>query len=309
MAPYREAHPAVTRERDRALASGRDLFDAALRLARRGAAPARPSPLERLFLPSEDRFAALRRRAVPLLLDGLAAECTGRIDWSLDHLKDRFGDRTVSTIPTDDGRLRSDARSGVQFETVRLGDYLDRLACGQRPASYLAAPGEMWLPELVAELQRPVYCRNAPWHNTRLWISPPSTSAPLHRDVAENFFFQLVGRKRFYLYAPAATPWLYSHAFRSALPNYSRFDPERPDYVRFPLSQRVEPLEVVLEPGDALYLPSRWWHQTRSLDVSVSFNFWWADGLLAAVVLAAERIKAARRLEIYGLANLRRARA
>jgi lysine-specific demethylase 8 len=94
---------------------------------------------------------------------------------------------------------------------------------------------------------------------------------------------------------------LYSNPFRSALPNYSRFDAEKLDYDRFPLSREVAPIEVILQPGDALYLPSRWWHQTCSLDLSASFNFWWADGALALVVRTAEFVKRVRGLEIYGL--------
>jgi hypothetical protein len=54
-------------------------------------------------------------------------------------------------------------------------------------------------------------------------------------------------------------------------------------------------------PREALYLPSRWWHQVRSLGVSASFNFWWADGPLALVVRAAEWVKKTRKLEINQL--------
>jgi lysine-specific demethylase 8 len=30
-----------------------------------------------------------------------------------------------------------------------------------------------------------------------------------------------------------------------------------------------------LEPGDALYIPAKWWHQVESLDLSASVNSWW----------------------------------
>ncbi|MBI3784750.1 MAG: cupin-like domain-containing protein [Deltaproteobacteria bacterium] len=235
-----------------------------------------------------------------MLLDGLMADWPNR-KWSLAGLRERFGDRLISAIPTTNGRLNSDIRTGVQFEAIRFADYVDQIERGERPDYYLAAPGDVWVPELKQEIRTPEYCRDAPWQNSRLWVSAPDTSAPLHRDVAENIFFQLVGRKRFFLYAPAASPWLYSNGFRSALPNYTQFDPETPDYDRFPLSRHVEPIEVILEPGDAIYLPSRWWHQVRSLDISVSFNFWWAQGLLAPIVKAAEFVKRTRGLEIYGL--------
>ncbi len=279
--------------------SGRDILDALLRAAMRPPPP--PPSLGRLFRPPPERFEELRRDSVPLLLDGLVEPGPGGARWSLAGLRERFADRVLPAIPTTNGRIRSDVRTGVPFGKVRLGDYLDRLERGDWPEAYLAAAGDAWLPELVDELRPPEYWRKASWRNSRFWLSPPQTSVPLHRDVAENFFFQLCGRKRFYLYPPAATPWLYSNPLSSALPNYSRFDPEEPDYRCFPLSREVRPVEVVLGPGDALYLPTRWWHQVRSLEVSASFGFWWANGALALVVRAAELTKRLRGLEIYGL--------
>ncbi|HJQ83701.1 MAG TPA: cupin-like domain-containing protein, partial [Candidatus Binatia bacterium] len=274
--------------------------------ARRGRAPAPPA-VERAHRPSMERFAGYRRRSVPVVLDGLADDWPARSNWSLARLRERFGNRPISVITTSErGVLCTDVKTGVAFRTMRFGDYVDVLERGERPDAYLIEPGSNWIPELRDDVRVPEYCRDAPWQNTRFWLSAADTAAPLHRDLAENLFFQLVGRKRFFLYPPSSSPWLYSNPFRSALPNYSRFDPEQPDWQRFPLARAVAPIELVLEPGDALYLPSRWWHQVRSLDVSASFNFWWADGVLALVVRAAEFVKRKRGLEIYGLESRRR---
>ena len=41
------------------------------------------------------------------------------------------------------------------------------------------------------------------------------------------------------------------------------------------LFEGVKALEVVLEPGDCLYLPQCWWHQVSSgAGDNVSLNFW-----------------------------------
>jgi hypothetical protein len=207
----------------------------------------------------------------------------------------------VPVISTTEGRLVTDVRSGVQFRTMRFGEYVDQLARGDRPDAYLIAHGDTWLPELQDDVCPPPYFRGAIWKTTRFWLGSAQTAAPLHRDVAENIFCQFVGRKRFYLYPPSFTPWLYSNPLLSGLPNYSRFDPENPDYEHFPLARAVRPIELFVEPGDALYLPSRWWHQVRSLELSVSFNIWWAEGALGLAVRAAEFVKKRRNLEIYGL--------
>ena len=304
MAPDGEVDQEVVRRRPPGgadgIRSGRDLFDALVRIVRRDRAP-RPPAIERIPRPSIERFEVYRKRSVPVLIDGLSADWPARSNWSLARLRERFADRLISVIPTRQGRLCTDVDTGVAFRAMRFGDYLDVLERGERPDSYLIEPGNNWIPELSDDVRVPEYCRNAAWRNTRFWLSAANTSAPLHRDVAENLFFQIVGRKRFFLYPPAASPWLYSNPFRSGLPNYSRFDAEAPDYDRFPLSREVRPIEMVLHPGDALYLPSRWWHQTRSLELSASYNFWWADGALALMVRAAEFVKRKRGLEIYGL--------
>jgi len=285
--------------------SGREILDGLARVLRRH--PPAPTRLPRAVRPTLQRFKQFRRASQAVLLGGLADDWPDRQNLSLARLRERFGNRLISGMPTKHGQLNNDPRAGVIFETVRFGDYVDRLERGDWPEFYLAAPGETWFPELRDEVRAPEYCRDASWRISRIWLSAPQMSAPLHRDVAQNIFVQLIGRKRFYLYPAAATPWLYSNPVRSALPNYSRFDPEKPDYERFPLSRALQPLEVILEPGDAIYLPSGWWHQVRSLDVSLSVSFFFADGALAFAVRAAEFVKRMRGLEIYGLETRRRA--
>jgi lysine-specific demethylase 8 len=282
--------------------SGRDVIDVLARAVRRNRPPEPPS-LPRLRRPSKERFVEFRRAKLPVLLEGLTDDWPNRGRWSLASLRERFADRTVSVVPTRDGRLAHDADVGMPFNAFRFGEYIDRLERGDWPNCYVATPADTWLPELNEDVRVPEYCSDAPWRISRFWVGPPHTSAPLHRDVAENIFVQLVGRKRFLLWPPAATHWLYSYPLRSALPNYSRFDPERPDYDRFPLCRFAQPLEVVLEPGDAMYLPSRWWHQVHALDVSMSYTFWWAYGALSVAVRAAELIKRVRSLEVFGLEN------
>jgi lysine-specific demethylase 8 len=256
--------------------------------------------VERVARPTVREFTELRRAAVPVVLEGLLDDWPARQNWTLARLRARFGDRLVPVISTTDGRLVTDVRAGVEFRSIRFGEYLDRLESGVRPDAYLIAHGDTWLPELQDDIRVPAYCCTS-WKTTRFWLSAAQTAAPLHRDVAENIFCQFFGRKRFYLYPPSFTPWLYSNPFLSGLPNYSRFDPERADYERFPLAGEVRPIELLVEPGDAVYLPSRWWHQVRSLELSVSFNIWWAKGALAFAVRSAEFVKKLRGLEIYGL--------
>ena len=64
------------------------------------------------------------------------------------------------------------------------------------------------------------------------------------------------------------TPLLYNH-----FEVYSPVDIDRPDLSRYPLFEQATVLDVVVEPGETVFLPLGWWHQVTALDVSLSFSF------------------------------------
>ena len=85
---------------------------------------------------------------------------------------------------------------------------------------------------------------------------------------------QVVGRKRVRLY-DAALPRgsLYPHA--GVMSNTSEVDAAAPDGARFPSFPAAPTFDVVIAPGEMLYIPPGWWHHVTALDVSFSVSFWW----------------------------------
>ena len=47
---------------------------------------------------------------------------------------------------------------------------------------------------------------------------------------------------------------------------------------RFPMLWRTRPRIAVLEPGDVLYIPHRWFHEVLSRGPSVAVTHWVRDG-------------------------------
>lgn len=52
-------------------------------------------------------------------------------------------------------------------------------------------------------------------------------------------------------------------------------DIDAPDLEKFPQFAGLEHWDCTLEPGDMLFIPSKWWHFVKSLSVSFSVSFWW----------------------------------
>ncbi len=53
-------------------------------------------------------------------------------------------------------------------------------------------------------------------------------------------------------------------------------DVDEPDAQRFPAFSSLQHYDCILEPGDMLYIPPKWWHYVKSLSVSFSVSFWWS---------------------------------
>ena len=94
----------------------------------------------------------------------------------------------------------------------------------------------------------------------------------MHYDglVAHAFLAQIHGRKKFILYSPEQESYLYP---RPDAANFSRItDVERPDLTQFPLFAKAEPTTFILEAGELLFIPSKWWHTTKMLTPSISIS-------------------------------------
>jgi hypothetical protein len=258
----------------------------------------RSVPIERVRRPTLAVFRELYVRAArPVVLTGVMDGWPALERWALDRLARDHGSRSVPAIAVDGGRPRFDATGGVDYGEVRLADVIERI--DERPARhYVVFRVNETLPQLAEDWIAPVYTRSAPWQHSRFWLAPPGVGGVLHRDLPENLYAQVVGRKHWWLVDRGATRSVYPHRPWSGVPNYSRADVEHPDLERFPRLADVEVHEVVLEPGELLYIPSRWWHQARSVDTSISVNLWWAEGGLHLAVRAAETLMRLRRLRL-----------
>lgn len=105
---------------------------------------------------------------------------------------------------------------------------------------------------------------------TNFWIGPAKTISPLHKDEKDNKFIQLVGRKKFILYPPRTRAYPLRNT--SLIDLTQSQDPiYRKKFAKFPWEQGKE---CILNPGDLLGIPKKWWHFVCAIDSGVGINYW-----------------------------------
>lgn len=112
-----------------------------------------------------------------------------------------------------------------------------------------------------------------------IWIGNRVT-ASCHYDTPDNLACCAVGRRRFTLFPPEQIDNLYPGPLEPTPGGQvvSVVDFDRPDFDRHPRFRDAlaSAQTAVLEPGDAIFIPSMWWHHVRSLEpFNVLVNYWW----------------------------------
>jgi len=115
--------------------------------------------------------------------------------------------------------------------------------------------------------------------NPTLWLGNRAIVAP-HYDVHDNIACVATGRRRFTLFPPDQISNLYIGPTLNAPGGVpiSMVDLSHPDYKKFPrfLHALNASQSAILEPGDAIYIPTPWWHAVESLDnINTLINYWW----------------------------------
>jgi hypothetical protein len=229
----------------------------------------------------------LRGQGSPAIIEGALDEWEFAKYWTPEHLVSLAGDRPVTVSESVNGSFHysqatemADARV-FERRDVRFADAVQAVLDRQndRNVYILGRSIPKTLPELQRHIVVPRWIES--WNEggakgplaINLWLGK-ATKTPLHFDAENNFFAQLHGTKRFTIFSPSDTEFLYPFPLSAAAWNNSCVDAYAPDFERYPRFSAALPLTFEVEAGDLLFLPAYWWHQVRSVDVSVSVNFW-----------------------------------
>jgi Cupin-like domain len=200
-----------------------------------------------------------------MVLRGAASQWPAA-QWTMESLRERVGS---AVVPVHTGRWkRAGWRITREGKTtpMRAADYLTDLLEG-RATGYLAGFELLRaVPSLRADL---VFPDTGPLTTDVVWIGPAGMSTPIHFDFVPNIYAQLAGQKRWRLWRPE----------RSLQPKFAGlggFAMSALDAGDGPDAAGPPDLDITLDAGDVLLLPSNWWHRVDTLTDSIAVNRWWS---------------------------------
>lgn len=238
---------------------------------------------------------AVLRSETPLVLRGLlgdwpVVQAARQSAEAVTHYLHRFeradGPPVVATVgpPEIDGRFfYDDTFGGFNFrrENVPLGVALKTLlkyaADPAPPAIYIGSTTiDTWLPGFRSENDLPLGGRDA---LASIWIGN-RTRIAAHQDLPDNLACVVAGTRRATLFPPQQLENLYIGPLdiTPAGQAVSLVDFADVDYDRFPrFADALAHAQCAeLAPGDALLIPSMWWHHMEALtSFNVLVNYWW----------------------------------
>ena len=263
-------------------------------MAERPAHLAKLPPVRELDPASAPLDALLRAGAGPFVLRGLAA------DWPLVRAGLRSAKEARSYLlaharsqqfvvsiaePAEAGRLFYDAAMEVNFRTGQ--DPLDQIFAGfdavegrdDAPTVYLGSVDIEQFFDGLGAANRVDLGERDPL--TNIWIGN-ATHIAAHNDFPDNLACCAVGRRRFTLFPPDQ----FANIYLGPIDNTPAGRPvsmvnwSAPDPAAHPRAGEARAAAQVAElgPGDALFIPTLWYHQVEALDpFNVLVNYWWRD--------------------------------
>jgi Cupin-like domain len=191
--------------------------------------------------------------------------------WTPEYFRDHYGKVEIEIVEGRDGDPYCDRKHDTVKRTTTMAAYAERVMTAGRTNDFyftarnrnieleglrslnddVRAPPEFFLPEPHKGSQS-------------FWFGPEGSLTATHHDPTNILFCQIYGSKRVQLAPPTDVGVLMQAEgyYNKALHDLKSYEGLRGSHI----------LDLVLSPGEALFIPALWWHRVEALSISISFS-------------------------------------
>lgn len=279
-------------------------------LSRQKISPAVNDPQEkrsivgRMRVEVEAEFLSLIKRSQPKVLEGLAVGPCSTL-WTKEYLLSKIGSHRPVVVHEAHSKSMSFQRKDFTYVTKPFGIFLEQIYNGghqylrsisSSDPSKRVANLDLDFPEIAQDFRLPPELRLVAdtYHSSPLRITG-DVAVWLHVDTMANVLCQIDGSKRLILFPPADMVNLGFPPGSTTSPREIFKDGNPDDILSIP---STHPAEVILRPGEVLFIPPLWAHTAAPLQkVSIAVNVFFRN--LTKGYAAGKDIYGNRDLEAY----------
>lgn len=221
-----------------------------------------------------DRY---HQQFVPVIVTDVVTEWGAYKRWRPQYFAEQLRGQTVDVAVADEQVFGYDKRNTkYRIENMPFESAVDRIqSTGNERAYYYIMQKSLPedFPSLMPDIKVPDWLEQDEI-SINFWMGSAGNFTPLHYDYLENFVAQISGSKRWILFSPDQLEYLYPKPLSDNFPHVSLVDVSKPDYLQFIDFKKAKAVELTLQAGEMLYLPSHWWHAVKSESVCSTINFW-----------------------------------
>lgn len=200
--------------------------------------------------------------------------------WTPQYFADKFGDIEIEVQFNRESDALFERNSDKYRKNMRMDEFVDLIENGGDSNNYyMTANNTQKNIDAIKAAFKDVrnfgkgkgyrsMVKDDPTFSTYFWMGPKGVFTPLHHDLTNNMLVQIYGSKKVTLIPAWQVPWVYND-----MHVYSEVGFPKYDLKTHPLMQHITPIEIILEAGDALFIPIAWWHCVDGLDKSISISF------------------------------------
>ncbi len=195
---------------------------------------------------------------IPVVMEELTLDWPAREKWNFEYFREKVGEVIV---PIYDGKpAKGHQSSHGPVMKIRMKDYIDILKKGPTDLRMFFFNLLKNCPELLHDFKYPDlgvrFFKKLPV----LFVGGEGAKVVMHydMDLANNFHFNFAGEKKVIIYSPSQTKHLYKVPY--SIVSMEQIDMEHPDFEHYPALLKAKGYKVTLKHGDALFIPSKWWH-------------------------------------------------
>lgn len=233
--------------------------------------------IDKIKVPSFECFISeYYSKNIPVIIMGGVNDWPALTHWSPEYFERSIGDEVIEIQYGRSSDPEFEINSNKYKKKIKMREYCQMVLDNKGTNDYyltannnygsIAGLGDIF--DDVGDFGVGYRNLNSIKTQSHLWFGPKGTFTPLHHDLTNNMLVQLYGRKKITLIPALQAPFVYN-----AKHVYSATDFPVVDEEKFPLMKNITPVEIIVHPGESLFIPIGWWHCVESLDVSISVSF------------------------------------